>query len=175
MSRPRIAVVIQRSAACEALGSDALPADVRVHAWIRAAAEDAASGEITVRFVDEAESAALNANYRDRDYATNVLSFPAEPLAALPFAAPPGEPLPLGDLVACVPVVVREAAEQGKALEAHWAHILMHGCLHLFGYDHVTDPQAETMEARERALLGRFGFPDPYMDAGGVLASDSQR
>ncbi|OEC33259.1 probable rRNA maturation factor [Pseudomonas cuatrocienegasensis] len=114
--------------------------------------------ELTIRLVDEAEGRELNHTYRERDYATNVLSFPADV---------PDEMLDiplLGDLVICVPVVEREAGEQGKALDAHWAHLVVHGCLHLLGYDHIDDDEAEEMEALERALLAELGHPDPYDD-----------
>ncbi|WP_028238690.1 rRNA maturation RNase YbeY [Stutzerimonas azotifigens] len=114
--------------------------------------------ELTIRLVDEAEGRELNRTWRHKDYATNVLSFPAEvPEGILDI------PL-LGDLVICVPVVEREAAEQGKALEAHWAHLVIHGCLHLLGYDHIDDDEAEEMEALERQLLAELGHPDPYTD-----------
>ncbi|MBU1330739.1 MAG: rRNA maturation RNase YbeY [Gammaproteobacteria bacterium] len=114
--------------------------------------------ELTIRLVDEAEGRELNHTYRERDYATNVLSFPADV---------PDEMLDiplLGDLVICVPVVEHEAVEQGKALDAHWAHLVVHGCLHLLGYDHIDDDEAEEMEALERALLAELGHPDPYDD-----------
>ncbi|KAB7628258.1 rRNA maturation RNase YbeY [Alkalilimnicola sp. S0819] len=111
--------------------------------------------ELSIRIVDEPEGQDLNRDYRGRDYPTNVLSFPYEAL--------PGVELPLlGDLVICAPVVAREAAEQGKALDAHWAHMLIHGCLHLLGYDHEDDAEAQVMETLERDLLASLGFPDPY-------------
>ena len=112
-------------------------------------------GELSIRVVDSDEGQALNRDYRGRDYATNVLSFPAE--------LPPGVPLPvLGDLVLCAPVIAREASEQGKALKHHYAHMVVHGVLHLLGYDHTQDAEAEAMEAIERAILARLGIPDPY-------------
>jgi probable rRNA maturation factor len=111
--------------------------------------------ELVVRIVDEAESAALNDRYRGKPEPTNVLSFPCE--------SPPGLALPhLGDLVICAPVVEREAREQGKPSEAHWAHMLVHGLLHLRGYDHQNEAEAETMEALESAILGQLGYPNPY-------------
>lgn len=110
-------------------------------------------GELTLRIVGEAESRALNRRYRGKDRPTNVLSFPAE--------AAPGEKR-LGDLVICAPVVAREAAEQGKHPGAHWAHMVVHGCLHLLGYDHELRQEAEAMEAKERKILTRLGFSDPY-------------
>ncbi|WP_313085957.1 rRNA maturation RNase YbeY [Pseudomonas sp.] len=122
-----------------------------------------ADSELTIRLVDEPEARALNRDYRGKDYPTNVLSFPAD----LP-EGPDGEPLLdiplLGDLVICVAVVEREAAEQHKALEAHWAHLVIHGCLHLLGYDHLEDEEAEEMESLERQLLAELGHPDPYAD-----------
>ncbi|WNW13306.1 rRNA maturation RNase YbeY [Pseudomonas sp. DTU_2021_1001937_2_SI_NGA_ILE_001] len=114
--------------------------------------------EMTIRLVDEAEGRELNRTWRHKDYATNVLSFPADvpdDLLDIPL---------LGDLVICVPVVDREAAEQGKARDAHWAHMVIHGCLHLLGYDHIEDDEAEEMEALERRLLEELGYPDPYAD-----------
>jgi len=112
--------------------------------------------ELTIRLVDEEEGRELNRTWRHKDYATNVLSFPADvPDEFLDI------PL-LGDLVICVPVVEREAAEQGKTPEAHWAHLVIHGCLHLLGYDHIEDAEAEEMEGLERELLAELGHPDPY-------------
>jgi probable rRNA maturation factor len=120
---------------------------------------DAAAGpepaEILVRIVDEGESAELNGAYRHKQGPTNVLSFP--------FEVPPGVPNEfLGDLVICAGVVEREAREQGKPAEAHWAHMVVHGLLHLRGYDHVEDADAAEMEAAEVDILARLGFSDPY-------------
>ncbi len=112
--------------------------------------------DITLRVVDEAESQTLNRDYRDKDYPTNVLSFPADVPEELNI------PL-LGDLVICAPVVAREAAEQGKPLKAHWAHLCIHGALHLLGYDHETDADAQIMEALETQLIMGLGFADPYL------------
>ncbi|WP_323149265.1 rRNA maturation RNase YbeY [Pseudomonas oryzihabitans] len=112
--------------------------------------------ELTIRLVDEDEGRELNRTWRHKDYATNVLSFPADvPDEFLDI------PL-LGDLVICAPVVTREAAEQGKPVKAHWAHLVIHGCLHLLGYDHLEDDEAEEMEDLERQLLAELGYPDPY-------------
>jgi len=123
--------------------------------WVAAAAPDTGR-EVTVRVVDEAESRALNRAWRGRDRATNVLSFPAgEPPAAVPDA-------PLGDLVICAPVVAREAAGQRKPLRDHWAHLVVHGVLHLLGHDHEREADAALMEACEVRLLAGFGIPDPY-------------
>ena len=117
-----------------------------------------ADSELTIRLVDETEGRELNNTWRHKDYATNVLSFPADvPDGLLDI------PL-LGDLVICVPVVEREAAEQGKSLEAHWAHLVIHGSLHLLGYDHIDDAEAEEMESLEQNLLAELGHPDPYAD-----------
>jgi len=115
---------------------------------------------VTLRIVAEPESAELNRRYRGRNYATNVLSFrPADDWPVLE-----GELTPLGDLVVCAAVVEREAREQGKPPAAHWAHIVIHGALHLTGHDHQTDDEAARMEARERELVAGFGFADPYAE-----------
>jgi probable rRNA maturation factor len=136
-----------------------LPSVAQFRAWCEIALRQrAADSELTIRLVDEAEGLELNHTYRQRDYATNVLSFPADvPDGLLDI------PL-LGDLVICVPVVEREALEQEKTPEAHWAHLVIHGCLHLLGYDHIDDDEAEEMEALERTLLAELGHPDPYAD-----------
>jgi probable rRNA maturation factor len=120
--------------------------------WARLAA-GGRDGELGIRIVGAAEGRALNARWRGRDRPTNVLSFPAA--ASL-------RPRQLGDLVVCAPVVAREAREQGKALAAHWAHMIVHGTLHLLGFDHVRAADARRMEGRERALLARLGIADPY-------------
>lgn len=136
-----------------------LPSETQFRSWCEAALRQrSADSELTIRLVDEPEGRELNHTYRQRDYATNVLSFPADV---------PDEMLDiplLGDLVICAPVVAREALEQGKTLEAHWAHMVIHGCLHLLGYDHIEDEEAEEMEALERELLADLGHPDPYAD-----------
>jgi probable rRNA maturation factor len=119
-----------------------------------------AAREMTIRLVDEAESAALNRSYRGRSGPTNVLSFPFEP--------PPGMPAGeittelLGDLVICAPLIQTEAADQGKAEQAHWAHIVVHGTLHLLGHDHQSDEEANAMEALETRILTALGFEAPY-------------
>ena len=134
-----------------------VPAEAELAGWATAAlAGRRAGAELTIRIVDEAEGAELNATYRHKQGATNVLSFPA--------GLPPGVPLALlGDLVICAPVVAREAREQGKPAEAHWAHLVVHGCLHLLGYDHEDEVQAQEMESLERAILSDMGYPDPYI------------
>jgi len=131
-----------------AAAGEGIPTRAQVRRWVAAALEQ--NAEITVRFVDEAEGRELNRDYRQKDYATNVLSFVYEV-----------EPVQ-GDLVICVPVVAREAQEQGKTLEAHYAHLVVHGALHLQGYDHENDADAEVMEARESAIVTKLGYPDPY-------------
>ena len=121
----------------------------KVARWLRAAV--AGPAEVSVRVVGEAEGRALNRDYRGKDYATNVLTFD--------YAR---EPEVCCDLVLCAPVVAREAAEQGLALEAHYAHLVVHGALHAQGHDHEEDAAAEAMEAIESQLLRRLGYPDPY-------------
>jgi probable rRNA maturation factor len=115
----------------------------------------AAGGELGVRVVGSAESRRLNGRYRGKDKPTNVLSFPSAPL-------PGGAARPLGDLVICAQVVRSEARTQGKLLEAHWAHLVVHGALHLIGYDHEREAEAKRMERREVAVLRRLGFANPY-------------
>jgi probable rRNA maturation factor len=131
--------------------------DAQLQRWVNAAMPDLL-GEITVRLVEADESASLNRRYRDNDKPTNVLSFPCQP----PPAPIEDDLLPLGDLVLCVPVIAAEAEEQGKALDAHWAHMLIHGCLHLRGFDHETTAEARAMEEKERNLMALLGFADPY-------------
>jgi probable rRNA maturation factor len=121
----------------------------KVMRWIRHALADPA--ELTVRIVGEEEGRALNRGFRAKDYATNVLTFDYE-----------REPVVLADLVLCAPVVEREAAEQGKALDAHYAHLIVHGALHAQGWDHETPAEAEEMEAYETEILVGLGFPPPY-------------
>ena len=113
---------------------------------------------LSVRIVTPRESERLNREYRQKPKPTNVLSFPAE----IPAGALRGESRPLGDLVICARVVAREAREQGKSLAAHWAHMVVHGSLHLLGHDHEEDAEADRMEARERRVLRSLGFDDPY-------------
>jgi probable rRNA maturation factor len=134
-----------------------VPAPSALREWARAAMADTQAA-VTIRIVDEAESASLNTCFRGKNYATNVLSFPYESEGV---AATPDGPV-LGDLAICAPVVAREAAEQGKDPRAHWAHLVVHGILHLRGRDHEHEAEAEAMEAEERAILARLGFPDPY-------------
>jgi probable rRNA maturation factor len=148
----RLTVTVQ-----DAAGLTGTPSARRLRGWAEHALGNKVRGELTVRIVDEAESAALNSRYRGKRGPTNVLSFAGEPLPAAARDLPP-----LGDLVVCAAVVQREAREQGKALAAHWAHMLIHGVLHLRGYDHELPAEAAKMEARERKLLAALGFQDPY-------------
>lgn len=152
-----LAIEIQR--ACT---SADVPPDAELRRLLALALGDAAAGEVTLRIVDEAESAELNRRYRGKPGPTNVLAFPAGGFAAPLTDEIADETLPLGDVVVCGPVVEREAAEQSKPAFAHWAHIVVHGALHLIGYDHVSSAEAELMESRERDLLGVLGIADPY-------------
>ena len=138
-----------------------LPELTQIETWVRAAITAASDesrdeAELTVRIVDAAESQALNGQYREKDKPTNVLSFP--------FQNPPGITLPLlGDLIICKAVVEKEAIEQNKRLTSHWAHMLIHGTLHLLGYDHIDEEEAETMERIETNLMIELGYNDPYL------------
>jgi probable rRNA maturation factor len=135
-----------------------LPGPVSVRRWAAAALGGRRTeAQLSVRIVGEAEGAELNHRYRGKPGPTNVLSFP--------FDAAPGVDLPwLGDLVLCAPVVEREALTQGKAARHHWAHLVVHGILHLVGYDHGTEAEAAAMERVEVEVLGRLGIDDPYAD-----------
>ena len=139
-----------------------IPAAVSFRKWVAAAlAGRIREADLAVRIVGSKEGRALNHHYRGKDYATNVLSFPAE----LPEGLPKGVKLPLlGDRVLCAPVVAREAKEQGKPLSAHYAHLTVHGTLHLLGWDHEDAREAECMEQLEREILAGLGLPDPYTD-----------
>lgn len=131
---------------------EGLPSRLQFRSWARAALEG--GGQVTIRLVGQEEGQQLNLEYRGKDYATNVLSFPYET-----------EPRLFGDLVICPEVVAREAAEQGKSLEAHYAHLVVHGMLHLQGWDHEEDEvEAREMEDQERQVLAALGYPDPYLD-----------
>jgi len=149
-------------AVSNASSSTAVPPAASLRKWARAAFGAGARGEVAIRIVDEAESRSLNARYRKQPKPTNVLAFPAGDEPGLP----PGELAPLGDVVICASVVAREAAEQGKTAESHWAHIVIHGCLHLAGFDHETAVEADVMEDRERQILAGFGIADPYAESG---------
>jgi probable rRNA maturation factor len=146
---PRLELAIQY--AVDKIG---LPGRAQLRRWAKAAlAHDAVA---TLRIVDAEEGRQLNRDYRDKDYATNVLTFeygPDETVTSAPMN---------GDIVLCAPVVAGEAAEQGKTLEAHYAHLVVHGMLHLQGYDHEDEGEAVVMEALESFVMMRLGYPDPY-------------
>lgn len=133
-----------------------LPTLEELECWINSAVDhQPRETEVSVRLIDREESASLNHAWRDKEGPTNVLSFPAE--------LPEGVPIYLlGDLAICAPVVETEAEEQGKSLKAHWAHIVIHGTLHLLGYDHINDSDAIEMESLETHIMNKLGYPDPY-------------
>jgi len=142
-----------------------IPDSKRIEYWISQTCLDRDEVGVGIRIVDEQESAALNEKYRDKPGATNVLSFPFES-PFLPDDTYEDDDLEefLGDLVICAPVVEAEAEQQGKSLEAHWAHMVVHGVLHLQGYDHEESAHAEQMEEMERQILAGLGYSDPYQD-----------
>ena len=148
-------MIIDLQIACEQ--ESGLPTAEQIEQWATAAVQPQSDEvEMTVRIGDEAESHALNLNYRGKDRPTNVLSFP--------FECPDEVELPLlGDLVICRQVVEREAQEQDKPVMAHWAHMVVHGSLHLLGYDHIEDDEAEEMESLETQIMTGLGFADPYL------------
>jgi len=132
-----------------------LPAHGEFTLWVSAALQDKKDAELTVRLVDEEESRELNHRFRGKDMPTNVLSFPAE--------LPPDIDIPLlGDIVICAPLVQQEAATQNKPVKSHWAHLVIHGVLHLLGYDHQQEQEAEVMEAIEVDVLSSLGYANPY-------------
>ena len=145
-----------------ALPRAGLPSAVSFRKWVAAALKGRIrEADLALRIVDAKEGRALNRHYRGKDYATNVLSFPAELDEGIKL--PKGVTMPLlGDLVICAPVVAREAREQDKALAAHYAHLTVHGTLHLLGWDHEDDKEAECMEQLEREILAELGIADPY-------------
>ncbi len=141
-----------------ATDAEGLPDRRQLQQWVDAAlGENDTDNEIVIRIVDEAESAELNQQYRRKSGSTNILSFP--------FEAPPGLDLDLlGDLVVCAPVVAKEAEQQHKKLLDHWAHIVVHGVLHLLGYDHADDAEAERMESLEIEILQQLNIENPYLE-----------
>lgn len=143
-------LVVQR-----AVVSDDLPTDEQIEQWVNVTLADHPGAALVVRLVDEVEGRQLNSQWRQRDYATNVLSFPA--------SLPEGTGLQfLGDLVLCAPVIAGEARQQGKPPAWHWAHLVIHGTLHLLGFDHISADQAERMESREIELLRTLDIANPY-------------
>ncbi|WP_350304882.1 rRNA maturation RNase YbeY [Photorhabdus viridis] len=148
-------VILDLQIACE--NSQNLPEETLFQRWLdRVLPQFQSESEVTIRIVDEAESHDLNLTYRGKDKPTNVLSFP--------FEAPPEVDLPLlGDLIICRQVVEKEAEEQQKTVEEHWAHMVVHGCLHLLGYDHIEDNEAEEMESLETEIMQKLGYADPYL------------
>ncbi|MES3009103.1 MAG: rRNA maturation RNase YbeY [Pseudomonadota bacterium] len=141
----------------------AVPAEADFLRWIECAQQHTHGADkpvnVGIRIIDAKESAALNNDYRGKDYATNVLSFGSDIPDAIVAEL---EEIPLGDLAICAEVVAREAVEQGKPAAAHWAHMVVHGMLHLHGYDHEDDQDAEEMENLERRILATLGIDDPY-------------
>lgn len=144
-AKPELALAVQY-----AFKPEIAPTRHQFRKWVLTALEQ--NAEITLRLVDEIEGRALNRDYRGKDYATNVLTFPLTE-----------EPVLMGDIVLCVPVVEKEAAEQSKPLEAHYAHLVIHGVLHLQGYDHENDEDAAVMEALETLIVTNLGYADPYL------------
>lgn len=139
---------------------DGIPEDADLIRFAEVAA-DQSPAEICLRIVDEAEGRALNLQWRGKDYATNVLSFPGAHPPGLPADAAPAL---FGDVVLCAPVIAREAVAQGKSVADHWAHLVIHGVLHLRGFDHIHADKASAMEALECRLLAGLGITDPYRD-----------
>jgi len=127
-----------------------LPTQKQLRKWVKATLR--VDTEVTIRIVDEGEGRELNHTYRGKDYATNVLTFPLTE-----------EPHLMGDIIICAPVVIKEAKEQKKSIEAHFAHLTVHGTLHLHGYDHLNDDQAGLMESIEVTTLQQLGYPNPYL------------
>jgi probable rRNA maturation factor len=155
--KPRLALAVQYGVA-----SATLPAPAALRRWARAAAERAAS--VTVRFVGQREGRTLNALFRGKEHATNVLAFVYDDSARVE-----------GDIVLCAPVLRKEARVQGKTLVDHCAHLVVHGMLHLQGYDHGTGHAARVMEARETAILATLGVPDPYASVAEARPSNGPR
>jgi len=142
---PKLAATIQYASE-----ADNIPSASQFRKWAKAALR--VDTEVTIRIVDAEEGQLLNNTYRGKDYATNVLTFPLTE-----------DPYLMGDIIICAPVVAAEAKEQHKSLEAHYAHLTVHGILHLHGYDHETEPQAELMEGLETAIVSKLGYASPYL------------
>jgi probable rRNA maturation factor len=146
-----------------ASSSPNIPSEAELQSWVAAALQDPNQNvEITLRFVDAAEGRELNRDYRDKDYATNVLTFTFSDDIDDDMPAIAGLPL-MGDLVFCCEVIEREAIEQNKPLLAHYCHMVVHGTLHLQGFDHIIDDEAETMESLETQIVTGLGYDDPYL------------
>lgn len=143
--KPKLELAVQY-----AIKPENVPTRAQFKKWASAALEEDA--EVALRIVGEAEGRELNRDYRGKDYATNVLTFPLT-----------DDPILMGDIVLCHVVVEKEALEQNKLLEAHYAHLVVHGMLHMQGYDHETDDEAEVMEARETQIVTELGYADPYL------------
>ena len=136
--------------------AEEIPSEREFVTWVTCALKQYKKAfELTVRIVEIEESQHLNLQYRHKDKPTNVLSFPFDVPAEVDLNL-------LGDLIICADIVKKEAEEQHKNLKDHWAHLVIHGCLHLLGYDHITNDEAEEMESLEIALLAQLGIPDPY-------------
>lgn len=153
MPAARLTLTLQFPAAKAHPDHKALLTRARVTRWVKAALF--ADGALTLRFVDADEGRLLNRTYRGKDYATNVLTFA--------YSESPDDPV-TGDIVVCCPVIEREAVEQGKLLEAHYAHMIVHGTLHAQGYDHEDEGEAREMEAIETEVLGALGYAAPYLE-----------
>ncbi len=151
-------VLVDVQLACD---DERIPDTDLIMTWVRRAAEAAGvtrDGEVSVRIVSANEIRTLNRDYRDKDQTTNVLSFPTGEIDGLPA----NEPVPLGDIALCAAVVADEAEAQGKAVADHWAHLVVHGTLHLLGFDHQEEDEAAEMESKESQILMDYGLPDPY-------------
>lgn len=142
---PKLSIAVQYASATKSL-----PTEAQFRNWARKALR--VDTEIALRIVDEEESRSLNRDYRGKDYATNVLTFPLTE-----------EPHLIGDIMLCAPVILRESSEQHKSADAHFAHLTVHGVLHLHGYDHETEAEAELMETLETEIITQLGYPDPYL------------
>lgn len=151
-----IDVVVQKVA--DQAAGEVFPDDAEIKRWVRRALDGKYdNAQLTVRMVGYEESQQLNETYRHRQGSTNVLSFPFEHPEMV-------EPRLLGDVVICVPLVVQEACDQGKDVMAHWAHLVVHGVLHLIGYDHNNAGEADVMEGLEKKIMMELHYPDPYAD-----------
>jgi probable rRNA maturation factor len=156
-----VTVIVDLQNVCDGDVPDARLLQSWIEATVNEECSDSSDCELSIRLVDEVESAELNSTYRGKTGPTNVLSFPFD-------SAFPMEPRLLGDLVICSNIVEKEALAQNKAKQDHWAHIVVHGCLHLLGYDHIEDDEADQMEALEVTILKSLLINDPYQDQGDI-------